>query len=142
MQPPSHDEKGVLPHDHAEIQNEDRLIRYVRPHVHAHFSDGRWRISSAAFSPSSPPNDPRSSVSVDIERLLLESGMQVPYRCVPPSGVACLGVGMVRGLDLKVGWDPEPDNCCHGGIWGVGNNKSKKAKLAAAAVLLVDPTLE
>jgi hypothetical protein len=139
MKQPQLDEQGALPHDHDEILNSDNLIRYIKPHIHAQFSNGTWRVSSAAFSPSSPPSNPRSTVSVDIESLLLASGKKLPYRCIKPDGVVSISASDVRQLGLKVGWDPEPDNNCHGAIWGIGNNKSKRAKLAAAATLVVEP---
>lgn len=140
MQQPPRDENGTIPHNHEEISSEDNLIRYLRPNVHVHLEDGMWRVSSAAFSPSSPTNHPRSSISVDLEKSMKEAGLDLPYRMQDDSfGLASIEAGRVREENLKVGWDPQTDNPHHCGVWGVGNNKSKRARLARLTTLLRKP---
>jgi hypothetical protein len=139
MKQSPHDQLGVLPHDHEEIENSDILIRYV-PAVHINRESGEPKISSAAFSPSTPPDDPRSSVSVDVEKLLVAAGRLAPYRTKNGESFARISVEKVRLFKFLVGWDPEPDNPAHGGIWGVGKSKSNQRKLSReCAVLVVVP---
>lgn len=141
MQSPPRDELGILPHDHAEILPEDSLVRYLRAGVNAHKNaDGSWRISSGAFSRSNPQNDARSYASVDLERLMLEANLILPYR--RPSqmhGIAAISVASVRDLNLQVGWVPLLENNSHCGIWGQLNNTSIRNKLAKVATLLLAP---
>jgi hypothetical protein len=141
MQQPPLDELGVVPHDHDEIGPEDNLVRYLVAGVNTHQNeDGSWRVSSGAFSRSSPRHDPRSYVSVDLVRLLLAADIALPYlRPTPRHGVATISVGSPRALNLKVGWVPLPENPTHCGIWGELNSKSIRNKLAKAATLLVLP---
>jgi hypothetical protein len=127
MQRPRRDERGVIPHDHEEIAASEDLIRYIPP-VHVKYENGIPILSSAAFSPSSPPNDPRSSVSVDAKKLLLVERATPPYRARSNEGYAELNVGQVRGLELQVGWDPLLDNAAHCGIWGIGKFGGSKRK--------------
>lgn len=141
MKQPPHDSLGVTPHDHEEILGNDRLIRYLVPGVNVHLKDdGSWRVSSGAFSRSSPTNDPRSYASVDLERLLAKEGVNPIYRLPNPNqGVAAILVEHIREIELLVGWVPLPDNDAHCGIWGALNKKSIGNKLAKVAMLIVEP---
>ena len=119
MQAPQRDSNGTIPHNHPEILSQDNLIRYLRPGIQIHFEYGEWRISSAAFSPSTPASDPRSSVSVDLEKSMCQAGLALPYLLKEQShAVAGIEAGPARVLGLFVGWDPVPDNIHHCGIWG------------------------
>jgi hypothetical protein len=140
MKPPPRDGSGTIPHDHAEILDDDSLVRYVRAEIHAFYEDGAWRVSSAAFSPSKPPNDPRSSVSVDSESLMLNDGLEEPFRTPDDSfGSVRVAVKKVRAENLQVGWDPIENNPYHCGIWGILNNQSKRKRLAKAAEFIKYP---
>lgn len=142
MQQPPRDALGVIPHDHEEIQATDKLVRYI-PSVHVKLEGGVPKLSSAAFTPSTPPDDPRSSVSVDIKSLLVAEGLFEPYRASSGQGVAELPVDKVRGYGLMVGWDPLPKNSSHGGIWGVGKSKSKQRQLSRdCAILVILPSMQ
>ena len=138
MQQPQRDNGGVIPYDAQDISLDDWLIRYI-PSVHVSYQSGLPTLSSAAFSHSTPPDDPRSSVSVDIERLLPSEHAAMPYRAKSTDGVAKLEVVKVRSLGLKVGWDPLPKNAAHGAIWGVGKSKSIRRRLRDGALLVVCP---
>jgi hypothetical protein len=136
MLPPPHDAEGTVPHDHEEITAEDLLIRYLQFGIHLHFEDGGWRLSSAAFSPSSPRTHPRSSVSVDLEKSMVAAGLSLPYQAKNHSfGVAALKTEAARDQELLVGWDPRDNNSHHCAIWKLANNKSKRAALAKAATI-------
>jgi hypothetical protein len=142
MQQPQRDAFGVVPHDHLEILVEDRLVRYLVVGANVHpDGKGSWRISSGAFSRSTPRNDPRSYASVDLEKLLLVDGQSPSYRLPSPKhGAAVIKVGQVRQLNLLVGWIPLTENIAHCGIWGELQKKSIANKLAKEAVLVIDPT--
>jgi hypothetical protein len=141
MKQPPHDSLGVVPHDHDEILSDDRLIRYLVPGANVHLrDDGSWRVSSGAFSRSSPTNDPRNYASVDLERLLTKEGTNPIYRLPSPNqGVAGILVEHVRELKLFVGWVPLKDNNAHCGVWGELNKQSIRNKLAKVAILIVEP---
>jgi hypothetical protein len=138
MRLPQHDEYGVIPHNHEEIADESQLIRYV-PAVHVKYEGGLPTLSSAAFSPSTPPDDPRSSVSVDSKPLLESEFVNPPHRAKANEGFAELNVGKVRGISLEVGWDPLPLNSAHCGIWGVGKSKPMRRRLRDLAELKAMP---
>lgn len=140
MRQPQRDERGVLPHDHEGIKSDDELIRYI-PAVHVNYVNGIPELSSALFSPSSPPNDPRSSVSVDAKKLLEPPHATPPFRAKPNEGYAELNVKQVRELNLQVGWDPDSQNSAHCGIWGVGSSRPMKRKLRDLAQIKLLPAL-
>lgn len=138
MKQPQRDERGVIPHNHEDIAAEDELIRYI-PNVHVKYEPGIPVLSSALFSPSTPPDDPRSSISVDAKTLLSVGQTVPPYRARANEGYAELNVGKVRELALMVGWDPLPQNAAHCGIWGVGKNKAMKRRLRDLAKVIEFP---
>jgi hypothetical protein len=141
MKQPPRDELGIVPHNHEEIAPEDLLVRNIHPDWIVR-ENGALRISSAAFTPSSPPGDPRSSVSVDLKKLLLEEGKHAPFNAKPGHGNAELTSRCARELGCQVGWDPVPENNAHSAIWGVGTNKSKRRQLSRnCAALTVIPNI-
>lgn len=59
-------------------------------------------------------------MSIDIETLMAEHGVD-PAQLVDGSiyaGAVRFVVGALRERGLKVGYDPLPDNVCHGEVWG------------------------
>jgi len=99
-------------------------------------ADGRKRISSGAFSPSS---DPPGSMSVDLERPMFEAGVEPLSRLPGPDwGAVAFVVGSLRGMDLRVGSDPLPENPFHGGVWGTKRGRVRKG-LLKLFVLLNEP---
>jgi hypothetical protein len=120
LQQPQYDANGdVTPHDHNEILNEDVLIRRIDPvqHVVPDENRGGKRISSKAFQPSSSPT---GGMSVDIERLIVESGQDSKQFVTTPkfTGSVAFAVGVARSASLLVGFDPLEDNPFHGEVWG------------------------
>lgn len=117
---PDLDDNGdVVPHDHDEIQNDDFLIRRVNPKQHVVPDDNRGcrRISSKLFQPSSAEN---GGMSVDIKPLIEGLGEAPEQYVVTPVflGAVEFSVDVARGNNLRVGYDPLPDNECHGEVWG------------------------
>jgi hypothetical protein len=86
------------------------------------------RLSSAIFTGSSPDEDPYEGLSVDIEKLANESGIDLLK--VVSSGDFLGAISLVaecyRAEGLQVGYDPQADNSCHGQVWG--NPSSKKRR--------------
>ena len=131
--PPRDQDGNVLPHDDPDIADQDGLLRYIDPENHLVWDDNTqsYRVSSGALSESSEPN---GGMSVDLERLMLAAGLTSEHRLPGPRwGIARIFTGAARGLGLRVGSDPLPDNPHHGAVWGIGYNKSIKRKLLAGA---------
>jgi hypothetical protein len=49
------------------------------------------------------------------------------------AGAVSLEAAVVRGEQLKVGYDPEPTNICHGQIWGNPSNRKRRRLLKSCA---------
>ncbi|MEP2877961.1 MAG: hypothetical protein ABJL55_05350 [Roseibium sp.] len=141
MRKPLYDEIGdVIPHDHEEILNEHHVIRRISPHhvVPDEKSPTGSKISTMAFRPSSGPN---GGMSVDIENLIIENGLDPKEFVISPPfiGAVKLLVEQLRANDFVVGYDPLPDNEFHGEVWG-RFSKSKQRKLVDQSVYLVEPS--
>ena len=109
----------VIPHDHDEILNTDFVIRRISEIHHVvKDTDGNKRVSSMAFKPSSDEN---GSMSVDIEKLISNDGIDPKefVTCPKYVGSVKILVGHLRKLNCIVGYDPIPiKNPYHGGVWG------------------------
>ena len=132
LTPPPRDADGnVVPHDHAGIGNQDGVIRRISDYHLAPGPNGTRLVSSMALEPSS---EPKGGVSIDIERSILEAGLDVKQHVTSPQflGSVRFLVGDLRSETLMVGYDPLPDNDHHGEIWG-DLPKSKKRRLMKKA---------
>ena len=73
LSPPPYDEHGkVMPHDHPEISSDNGVIRRISDQWIVEESDGRKRLSSIAFNPSSGPN---GGMSIDLQAQIEEAGL-------------------------------------------------------------------
>ena len=143
-QPPPRDSAGlVTPHDHAEVQNDHRVIRRVSEEQIVTRADGRRTLSTKCFKPSS---DKSAGLSVDLEGWLVEDGIDPAGYVTNPKymGSVVFPVEAARVLGCQVGWDPiEADvrteaNPYHGEVWGVGrNNKARQRAIQNASDWLV-----
>lgn len=119
LQQPPRDEKGkVVPHDHDGISPEDWVIRRISDkYLVVDPKIGGKRISSMAFSPSNGPN---GGMSVDIQKLIEEAGIEARTFVTTPVwiGSVRLKVGDLRNEELKVGFEPTKANQFHGEVWG------------------------
>lgn len=116
-QPPPRDANGeVIPHDHPEILGDHIVIRRISEKQIV-VDGGQRRISSIAFKPSSGPN---GGMSVDLESFIIAQQLDPRAFVTTPvwMGSVCFRAGDLRADTLKVGYDPLPDNDCHGEVWG------------------------
>ena len=125
------------PHDDETIEADDQIVRRISPDHHIVWDENRGcnRISSKAFSPSSSPN---GGMSVDIEKLIIEAGLN-PYEFVTNpefTGSVVFLAGAIRQIGLIVGSNPLQENPYHGEVWNCNTpkkfTKSQKKKLASA----------
>ena len=130
LSPPPTDASGhVVPHDHPQINSDDRLIRRVSSRHHVVEDRGVRRLSSLVFKPSSGQN---GGISVDLETQVVEAGLDpVKHVMVPPwIGSVVISAGAARQAGMRVGYHPLEHNPYHGEIWGPF---AKPAVLAALA---------
>jgi len=133
---PQRDENGLaLPHDHPDILDDKLVVRRVS-RIAAQQSivpgrNGCNRLSSAIFTASSRESDPYEGISVDLDMVAEQEGIDLRSKIVADDflGAVCLKTANVRNEQLRVGYDPEPTNVCHGQIWGNPANKKRKRLL-------------
>lgn len=105
------------------ILDKDELYRRIHPNHHIN-----ERISSAAFRSTRA-----YCISVDIAKLTTPKksiGNHIGY------WLSSILAGFVRGLELDVHHDPEPENYAHGMIEG-NITKAKSKKLAKEATIIL-----
>jgi hypothetical protein len=146
MKPPPLDEAGrVVPHDHEDIGDDWIVIRRIHVGWLNEVTDGAIRLSTASFAESSEP--PRG-MSIDILNLIEEANIDARgYVTGMPNHPYAVSfrVGQLRGLGLKVGFDPLvekppfPANPFHGEVWGIGNSRGPKNELRKIAEWFVEP---
>jgi hypothetical protein len=117
LSPPRDANGEVIPHDHPEILADQIVIRRISEKQIVTDRGGQRIISSIAFKPSSGPN---GGMSVDLESLILARGRDPRAYVTTPTwtGSVWFRVEVLRGEGLQVGYDPIPDNDCHGEVWG------------------------
>lgn len=119
LQPPPRNPQGeLLPHDHDGIGACDGVIRRISEKQIVADSEGRRRISSKAFKPSTSPN---GGMSIDIEKLIIEAKLDPRAYVTTPrwTGSVRFVVGELRNEGFMVGFDPLlPENPFHGEVWG------------------------
>lgn len=135
------------PYDDEDILPDDVIIRRINPEQHMVWdqNEGRKRISSKAFSPSSGEY---GGMSVDIEKLITARG-QDPKAFVTTPVFTCsvwFTADNIRGLGLKIGYEPTPDNHAHGEVWGTNRpnrfTKAQQSTLREQAQWYVAPKQE
>jgi hypothetical protein len=109
------------------IEDGDFVIRKIPsvPHMQAVDAGGR-RISKSAFSASSASVDTEEGMSVNCERLLQESGLDVASFAPDFPALARLNVGAVRALNLSVEHRPIDGDYSHCQVLGVKEKHRKK----------------
>lgn len=111
----------------SQLLPEYEVIRTVQaPHQLQLVTDatGNWRLSSAAYSPSSD-----GLVSVDLAQLLIEDQLHILFMYPAVSrnvAAASHKVSALRELGLDVIHDPVLKNWYHGGISGIKNSNAGK----------------
>jgi hypothetical protein len=120
LSPPPRDAHGeVIPHDHPDIGSTDGVIRRIPEHWIMTESDGRRRLSSLTFSPSSGSN---RGMSVDLQAQIEEAGLSC-REFINTTTPQCIGairfeVGALREFNFMVGFNPQPSNPHQGEVWG------------------------
>lgn len=140
LSPPPRDEHGkVMPHDHQDIGSADGIIRRISDQWIVTESDGRKRLSSVAFNPSSGPN---GGMSVDLQAQIEEAGLNCREYVTTTSpesiGAIRFEAGALRGAGLQVGFDPLLSNPHHGEVWGNFSKPMKGCILPGLAVWFVE----
>ena len=117
MDPPPRDPEGVvIPHDHPQIYAEDTMLRGIPTQWIVPTDDGRPRISSGAFQRS---GDKYRGMSHGAKKILDCADSSVEEWAGGRFGaVVCFPASELRAVDIKVGWDPEPDDRAHCNAWG------------------------
>ncbi len=115
--PPLDPNGQVLPHDHEGIGSDDGVIRRISEQQIVQDKSGNRRISSMAFKASGGDN---SGMSVDLESLIVEAGKDPRLYVTTPrwTGSVRFTAGKLRAAKFLVGYDPSPENPCHGEVWG------------------------
>lgn len=134
LSPPPRNALGqVEPHDHQEIQPADGVIRRISDQFIVSDANGGKRVSSMAFSPSSPAHG--GGLSVDLQCEIEATGKVATEFVTTPVWIGSVRftAQQIRGEGFKVGFDPlPPDNPFHGEVWGnfTSGKKKKLQKLA------------
>jgi hypothetical protein len=118
LEPPPRDASNkVVPHDHTGIGPHDGVIRRISEKQIVTDKDGRKRLSSKAFQPSSSID---GGMSVDLEVSILEAGLNPKSYVTTPrwTGSVRFEAGALRNEGLRVGFNPLPENPHHGEVWG------------------------
>lgn len=125
---PPKDQNGLtIPHDCQEILPEHRVIRRISQEWIVTDTDGRRRVSTAAFDPSSKEHDPYCGLSVDIERFIIDDGLDAQTYVSTPqfTGAIAIAVSNFRTRSFLAGYDPYDDNPYHGAVWGDESRNSR-----------------
>jgi hypothetical protein len=92
---------------------------------------GGNKLSTMVLNPSSGPN---GGLSVDLQKEIEEANIGVEQFVMNPPWIGAIRyeAGQFRDEDLKVGFDPLPENPYHGEVWG-SFTRSKQKKLLELA---------
>lgn len=126
---PPADENGVVPHDHAQIEGADRIIRRVSFHHLVQKDDGTYRISSAVLSQS---GDRHRGCSINIGKIIEHLGEAIEDYCRQRGdiiGAISFSAADIRAKEAKVGYEPLEEDPAHGEIWGLKSKSKKRALL-------------
>ena len=137
--------------DIVEINDDDCLLRLIsEKHINeCKDKDGNvsWRFTSAMFQCSSlPDREPRSTMSVNIKRLIEQDKIDPRKFMISGSyvGAAAIVAGRVREKAIEAIHDPITCNPYHGGVFNKSRSDgrltgSQKNYLARVANLFVGP---
>jgi hypothetical protein len=141
--PPRDDNGKVIPHDHAQIKNDDEVIRRISDKQIVQNEHGNLRISSIAYKVAAR----KSGMSVDLKQLIENDGLDPKKYVTTPrwTGSVLFKVSDLRQKGFKVGYDPveppKPDpNPYHGEVWGKCSENQAFQKLKVMAKWFVPIT--
>jgi len=141
MAAPPRDALGhVEPHNDPDIRDSDGLIRYINPDYHLVPDPkvGGLRLSTAAFSES---NKPPGGMSVDLERLMIEDGLDSLSRLPTTDfGAVRFEARILRDNGHMVGSDALPENPYHASVWHPSKGKRQKERMMGWITWLKKPT--
>jgi len=123
-----------MPHDHEGIDSTDGIIRRITDQHIVEDAQGRKRLSSMAFNPSSGP---QGGMSVDLQAQIEEAGLNcrefINTTTPQCTGAVRFQAGALRGENLQVGFSPLPTNPYHGEVWGNFTDAMKRRILPSLA---------
>jgi hypothetical protein len=140
LSPPPRDTHGkIIPHDYPDIGSTDGVIRRIPEDWIVTESNGRRRISSLTFSPSSGSH---GGMSVDLQAQIEEAGLNC-REFINTTTPQCIGairfeVGALRELNFMVGFNPQPSNPHHGEVWGNFTGAMKRQILPRLASWFIE----
>ena len=133
-QPPRDEHGKVMPHDHEGIDSTNGIIRRITDQHIVEDAQGRKRLSSMAFNPSSGP---QGGMSVDLQAQIEEAGLNcrefINTTTPQCTGAVRFQAGALRGENLQVGFSPLPTNPYHGEVWGNFTDAMKRRILPSLA---------
>jgi hypothetical protein len=138
ISPPPRDQNGLAtPHDHAEILDAHRVIRGVSDEFVVTTENGQSRLSSAVLDPSTIDVDPYCGLSVDLEQLMIEDGLDPVQHLTARKflGSIVFTVSSFRSRNFFAGYDPLAENPYHGGVWQDAARGSKLTRGTKKALL-------
>lgn len=131
--PRADDEGAVIPHDDPQILAEDTMLRGIPDRWVFPTEDGGRRITSAAFNRSSESRDKYRGMSLGAKKILDCAGISADEWAEGRfRAIVCFPASELRGVGVRVGWDPQPDDPAHCGAWG-GLPMSLRKRLAREA---------
>jgi hypothetical protein len=138
-QPPRDKDGKVIPHNHAGIGSLDGIIRRITEQYIVTEANGRRRLSSMAFSPSS---DLDGGMSVDLQVQIEKAGLDC-REYLNTTAAQCIGAirfeaGALREKNFQVGFDPMPLNPYHGEVWGQFTSRMKRQILPHLASWFIE----
>jgi hypothetical protein len=115
---------NVAPHDHPDLQGDNRVIRRISEQFVVPSANGGRRLSSAVFK-----NDPRQGyLSLDSEKCILDLPDEPATYVITPVWVGALIISCAQFRSAqepkhgdaiwKIGMVPVDGNDCHAGAWG------------------------
>jgi hypothetical protein len=140
LSPPRNAAGQVEPHDHSGILARDGVIRRISRQYVILDKDGRQRVSTMAFTPSSAAQG--GGLSVDLQREIEESGLDtMKFVTNPPwIGSVRFTAQQLRDEGFRVGFDPlPPGNPFHGEVWGRFTKGKQKQLLRLAQWFVAIP---
>lgn len=141
LSPPPRNAFGqVEPHDHPGIQPADGVIRRISEYLIVTDANGGKRVSSMAFSPSSPAQG--GGLSVDLQCEIEASGKVATEFVTTPIWIGSIRftAQQIRDEGFQVGFDPlPPENPFHGEVWGNFTTGKKKKLLRLAEWFVAIP---
>lgn len=118
LDPPPRDDLGrVAPHDHPHISDDHCIIRGISEH-HIARDKNPPRLKSSLYQTSTYGDSPGMSVDHEPSMRIDNIDLEARYRNGNWLGAVALNVGFLRGLGLRIGYNPIPGNSYHCEVWG------------------------